>query len=106
MNFIKQIERLRKMHKLICGEKTGTPNVFARKLQLKRSQFYNELEIIKELDGPVKYCKKRETYYYDTSFELIVNFSLKTITEIESKEIFGGSGFRPILLDGSLVGLL
>ena len=57
-------------------------------------------------DNPLKYCKKRESYYYETSFELIVNFSLKTIKDDESKEIFGGSNFRPILLDGTLISLL
>ncbi|MFC6265702.1 hypothetical protein [Flavobacterium panici] len=94
------------MHKLIIAEKTGTPSVFAKKLSLSRSQLYNELDMIKELDAPLKYCKKRESYYYETSFELIVNFSLKTIKDDELKEIFGGSNFRPILLDGTLISLL
>ncbi|WP_276379072.1 hypothetical protein [Flavobacterium sp. H4147] len=106
MNFIRQIERIKKMHKLISGEKTGSPLTFAKKLSLSRSQFYNELELIKELDAPVKYCKKRETFYYETHFELILNFSLKTIREDESREIFGGFNFRPILLDGTLISLL
>ncbi|CAC9973716.1 hypothetical protein FLAPXU55_01404 [Flavobacterium panici] len=106
MFFIKQIERIKRMHKLIIAEKTGTPSVFAKKLSLSRSQLYNELDMIKELDAPLKYCKKRESYYYETSFELIVNFSLKTIKDDELKEIFGGSNFRPILLDGTLISLL
>lgn len=105
MNFIKQIKRITKMHKLISSEKTGTPEVFARKLCLSRSQLYNELDMIKELDAPVKYCKKRESFYYETSFELILNFSLQIIKDDESREIFGGSYFRPILLDGSLISL-
>ncbi|WP_406844933.1 hypothetical protein [Flavobacterium soyae] len=50
------------MHKLIIAEKTGTPSVFAKKLSLSRSQLYNELDIIKELDAPLKYCKKRESF--------------------------------------------
>lgn len=106
MNFIKQIERIKQMHKLISSEKTGNPSVFAGKLSLSRSQLYNELEVIKELDAPVKYCKKRETFYYETSFELILNYSLQTIKEDESREIFGRSYFRPILLDGTLISLL
>jgi hypothetical protein len=106
MNFIKQIERIKRIHKLITSEKTGTPIVFAKKLFLSRSQLYNELEVIKELDAPIKYCKKRESFYYETPFELILNFSLKIIKEDESREIFGGSNFRPILLDGTLISLL
>ncbi|RXM48350.1 hypothetical protein [Flavobacterium sp. YO12] len=106
MNFIKQIERIKKIHRLICSEKTGTPSVFARKLSLSRSQLYNELDVIKELDGPIRYCKKRQSFYYETSFELLLNYSLKIITNDESREIFGGSNFRPILLDGTMISLL
>ncbi len=64
MNFIKQIERIKKMHLLISTEKTGSPDAFARKLQLSRRQLYNELEIIKNLDATIKYSKKRESFYY------------------------------------------
>ena len=106
MNFIKQIERLKRIHRLISSGKTGAPSVFAKKLSLSRSQLYNELEIIKELDAPVKYCKKRESFYYETPFELILIFSLKIIKDDESREIFGGSHFRPSLLDGSMISLL
>jgi len=106
MNFIRQIKRITKMHKLISDEKTGTPEVFAKKLCLSRSQLYNELDMIKELDAPVKYCKKRESFYYSAPFEIILNFSFQIIKDDESREIFGGSYFCPILLDGSLVSLL
>lgn len=105
MDFIKKIERLRTIHKLICEEKTGSPAVFAKKLLLSRSQLYNELLMIKELDAPLKYCKKRQSFYYETSFELVIQYSLTIIKEDETKEIFGGSYFRPMLLDGSIVGL-
>lgn len=106
MNFIKQIERIKMMDKLIAFGKTGTPSVFAKKLGLSRSQLYNDLDLIKELDAPIKYCKKRESFYYETSFELILNYSLKVIKNDECTEIFGGSNFRPILLDGTLISLL
>ncbi|SMO54360.1 hypothetical protein SAMN06265349_102191 [Flavobacterium resistens] len=97
---------MKRIHKLIVSENTGAPSVFARKLSLSRSQLYNELEVIKELDAPIKYCKKRETFFYETSFELILNYSFKTIKDDESKEIFGGSNFCPILLDGTMISLL
>ncbi|MEP6932304.1 MAG: hypothetical protein ABI850_19940 [Flavobacterium sp.] len=93
------------MHKLIIAEKTGTPAVFAKKLCLSRSQLYNTIDIIKNLEAPIKYCKKRESFYYETSFDLELNYSVKTIINDEAKEIFGGFSFRPILLDGSIVSL-
>ena len=89
MNFIKQIDRIRKIHFLICTEKTGSPDVFAKTLHLSRRQLYNELEVIKNLDAPIKYCKKKESYYYSELFDLELKYSLKTIVDDETREIFG-----------------
>jgi hypothetical protein len=105
MNFIKQIERLKKMHELISIERTGTPDVFAEKMHLSRSQLYNELDFMKQLDAPIKYCKKKTSFYYTAPFEIELRYSLKTIVDEEEKEIFGGFDFRPILLDGTLITL-
>lgn len=106
MNFIKQIERIKKIHKLISTEKTGAPHVLAKKLSISRSQLYNIIGIIKEFEAPIKYCKKRESFYYETSFDLELNYSLKTIVNNEAKEIYGGFNIRPILLDGTVISLL
>ena len=106
MNFIKQIERIKKTHLLIRTEKTGSPAVFAKKLQLSRSQLYNVLELMKSFDASIKYCKKKESYYYFKPFDLELKYSLKIIIDDETKEIFGGFNFRPILLDGTMFPLL
>lgn len=88
MNFIKQMERIKKIHLLIRTEKTGSPDVFAQKLNLSRRQLYNELEIIKNLDAIIKYCKKKESFYYSEPFNLELKYALKTIIDDETKEIF------------------
>lgn len=105
MNFIKQMERINTIHQLISTERTGSPTNFAKKIGLSRSQLYNMLDFIKDLDAPVRYCKKRESFYYESSFELILNYSLKTITCDELKEIRGGYSFCPVLLDNSILNL-
>ncbi|TEB46376.1 hypothetical protein D0809_03935 [Flavobacterium circumlabens] len=94
------------MHQLIFAEKTGTPCVFAKKMYLSRSQLYNTIDIMKTLEAPIKYCKKRETFYYETPFDLELSYSFKAIIDDEAKEIFGGFSFRPILLDGTIISLL
>ncbi|WP_244283572.1 hypothetical protein [Flavobacterium hercynium] len=99
------MERINTIHQLISAERTGSPTTFAKKIGLSRSQLYNMLDFIKELDAPVRYCKKRESFYYESSYELILNYSLKTITCDELKEIYGGFHLRPILLDGAMVNL-
>lgn len=106
MNFIKQIERIKKMHLLIRTEKTGSPEVFAQRLNLSRRQLYNELELFRNLEAAIKYCKKRESFYYGESFDLELKYSLKTIIDDETKEIFGGFNFRASLLHGTMFTLL
>lgn len=59
------------------------------------------LDILKGLDATIKYCKKKESL----PFELVLQYSLKTIVDEETREIFGGGHFRPILLDGSILNL-
>jgi len=63
------------------------------------------LDVLKELDATIKYCKKKESFYYDKPFELVLKYSLKTIVDEETREIFGGCHFRPILSDGSVLNL-
>lgn len=105
MNFNKQPHRIQKMHRLIQTETTGCPEQFAQQLHLSRRQLYNELERLKELDAPIKYCKKKTTFYYTQAFDLELNYSLKTIKGDEIRKIFGGSYFRAMKLHGSLINL-
>lgn len=105
MDFIKQIERINIIHKLISVEQTGTPLQFAKKLKLSKSQMYNVLDTFKDFNAPVKYCKKRESFYYSAPFILELKYSLKICSENEAKEIYGGFIFRPLLLDGTILNL-
>lgn len=105
MNFIKQIEKIKKAHQLIQGEKTGNPDEFAKALRMSRSQIYNVIDILKDIDAPIKYSRKQQSFYYEKAFDLELLFTLKTITDQETKEIFGGFSYRPILLDGTLFSL-
>jgi len=102
MNFIKQIDRIKKTHKLILHEQTGTPEEFALKLNISRSHLYNILESLKDFGADIKYSKKSESFYYNSHFDLELHYSLTIISNNEIKEIFGGFLLRPILLDGSI----
>ena len=106
MNLQKHTERIKKIHKQIQIEKTGTPNEFAKKLNVSRSQLYNLIEMLKEYDATIKYSKKTNSFYYTKPFDLELKYSLTIILDEEKREIFGGFNFRPILLDGSILNLL
>ena len=79
MNFNKQPDRIQKMHRLIQAETTGCPEQFAQQLHLSRRQLYNELERPKELDAPIKYCKKKTSLYYTQAFDLELNYLEKEV---------------------------
>ena len=77
MNFIKQIDRINKAHKLIQTEKTGNPDAFARQMLMGRSQLYNLIALLKSMGAPVKYSKQKECFYYSAPFVLELSYTLK-----------------------------
>ena len=90
MKSIKHIDRINKMHSLINSQKTGTPETFAKQLDLSRRQMYNQLEFFKTLNAKIKYCKKKETFYYSSKFEFSFSYALVAISDEESIKISGG----------------
>lgn len=95
MNFLDQIERLNKANTLIRSEKTGTPFEFAQKINCSRSQLYIIIDYLKSHNAPIKYCKKRESFYYTNTFQFSVFVQLEILDEQEYKKISGGCSFRP-----------
>jgi len=93
MKTLKQLERLRKAHKLIRQSKTGSPKEFASKLNISKRQFYNILKYLKEIDAPIEYSKKIKTYFYTSSFDLLINISVQVLIEDEIRNIYAGSTF-------------
>ena len=77
MNFIKQIDRIKKTNNLIQNEQTGTPDEFATKLNISKSHLYNVVKSLKDSGAVIKFSKKSESFYYDTSFDLELHYSLK-----------------------------
>lgn len=61
----KYIERLERMDYLIRKKATGSPEAFARKMNMNRSTLMRYLAELKNLGAPVEYDAKRETYRYD-----------------------------------------
>lgn len=65
MSFEKYIERFRHIDSLINKKATGDTKCLAKKLGLSRSATLEYLREMKELGFPIKYCKKRRSYYYE-----------------------------------------
>lgn len=86
-NSINKLDRVKKINKLIKWQQTGNPEVFAGKLNIGRRQLYNILDDLKIMGAPIKYCRKRETFYYQNDFDLQIRFSVKIIKEEKDENI-------------------
>ena len=90
MNFIRQIERLQLLNKLLEQERTGTPEELAQRLGIKRRTLYDMIESIKSLGADVVYDRKLQTFYYRNHQKIKVNFSMEILKRDEVEKIVGG----------------
>ena len=104
MNFLKNINRVEKLHHLILKEKTGNPKQLAEQLGICRATLYVLIDELNALNMPANYSRKFETFYYTKEVKLTFLFKVETINnESELRKINGGSPdfFLPsILSDG------
>ena len=105
MKTLRQLERLKKAHKLIQQHKTGTPNEFANKLHISEREMFRTINFLKEMDAQVVFNRKSNTYFYTNSFELSVHISIEVLVDNELKKIYGGETIfiktRALLVLGS-----
>lgn len=90
MNILRNIERIQMLHKLIKDEKTGTPDSLSHRLDISRASLYNLLDELKSIDAPIRYSRRRETFYYATPFDLNAFFRIQRLEPIDLKKINGG----------------
>jgi len=98
MKAFEQLERLKRMNKLIRVERTGTPSVFARFLGISERQLYKLIEEIEAMGLQVKYSRNRNTFFYESDEVLEIDFSFKLISANKLRIIYGGSGKNTSLL--------
>lgn len=90
MNFIKQIERLQLLNKLIQEQNTGTPEELANRLNLSRRQLYNYIEELKDIGLEVCYSRRYTSFYFENRKKLKIDFSLEILETEEKLKIDGG----------------
>jgi len=107
MKTFQQLERLRKIHKLIQQQNTGSPDELAERLKISRRQLYNILDYLKEIEAPLIFSRKDNTFCYTYNFDMLVNVSVQVLVNDELKTIYGGQTllkenfFRARLLHGT-----
>jgi hypothetical protein len=90
MSILKYIYRLKQMDDLIKRKATGTPDEFAIKLGICKSMLMLNINELKTLGAPVKYCNQIRSYYYDEQGHLEVKFK-----SIDSMHAIKGGFYSP-----------
>jgi predicted DNA-binding transcriptional regulator YafY len=67
-------ERLQRIDRLIQIKGTGNAAELADKLGLSRASVYEYINLMKDLGAPIKFCKFRQSFYYDEDGSFITRF--------------------------------
>ncbi len=87
---IKQIELIERIDRLIRLQATGTPGVLASKLGISRTKVYRLIDIMKELNAPVAYDLRIESFVYAEEVKFNFGFTTVDLSQQEAQSIYGG----------------
>ena len=110
MKVFEYLERISMMHKLVTRQKTGTPEEFAKRMNISRTTLYELIDELRSRGVPIAYSKSGKTFFYRQPYDITVTCSLRPLTFKEEKENSGGINiftkilfFRTLLSDLSMV---
>lgn len=81
------LNRLQRIDYLIRRKGTGTLLELGERLGLSRTSTYEYLKLMKEFGAPIKYCKHRQTYYYDEEGTFLICFHPNGKSSSTSSEV-------------------
>jgi len=90
MKLFEQIDRLNFIHKLIEEERTGTPDHFAKRLNVSKRQLFNIIDELKLLGAPICYDTEIKSYRYEKEYFLNIDINMRFLTEEDLSDINGG----------------
>ena len=77
--------RLDRLDQYIRERATGTPKQLAEKLDISERQVRGYIKLFKDLGAPVRYSRKKITYYYVKAGTFNFNFRLETRVEYANR---------------------
>lgn len=83
----KTIQLIRQLDRLIRNKETGKASDLAKRLGLCRTTLFEYLSLMKDRGAPIKFCKLRQTFYYEEEGAFIIKFSTKIKENIEYQEL-------------------
>lgn len=84
MYYDETLRRIKFIDQLIRIKGTGTAEKLAQRLGVSRATVYVYLNIMKENGAPIKFCKFRQSYFYDEEGSFAIRF-LKKNEEINQR---------------------
>ena len=82
MTFLQKLELIERVDGLIRRKATGSPDELASRLKISSRCLYELLELMKQMEAPIEYCKIRQSYFYSKRCTLVIGF-------IDDKNIWG-----------------
>lgn len=76
MTFLEKRKLLQRMDDFIRRKATGTPEQFARKLEISESSLYRNLKQLQLLGGEIEYDIVGECYYYIKPCKLVIAYQI------------------------------
>jgi Mn-dependent DtxR family transcriptional regulator len=70
----KSISRIVYLDTLIRTKATGNVKQLAKKMNLSEPSVLNHIKELKELGCPIKFSRKRNTYYYENEGAVVISF--------------------------------
>lgn len=83
MNFIEDLKRLRKIHELISGQNTGSPDNLAEYICVSRSELYYILRELRKMGAQICYDRRKRSFCYVNNFKLDMEIKVSYLGERE-----------------------
>ena len=85
---INYLEQIKQLDNLIRSKKTGELSILSKQIGISHRQIIIQLEFLKCLNAKIKFSKEFNSFYYSKPFELLFQFSLLSIVEDSTTEIY------------------
>ncbi|WP_343558044.1 HTH domain-containing protein [Sphingobacterium sp.] len=90
MKFLRYIERINLLDKLMKKRRTGTPAELAKRLGVSVARLYVIIDQLKDEGAPIVYSRQLCTYFYEYYFSITIKVQIEELGEVKSRNIYGG----------------
>jgi hypothetical protein len=90
MEFIKQIERLQLLTKLVGEQRTGSPEELAERLGVSRRQMYVYLEYLNDMGVDIQYSRRLNSFVFASQKKIRIDWRFEVLEPAEVRKVLGG----------------